>query len=261
VDFGKSLKVMLRRWYVTVPVLLLTAAAAFLTVQTVRPSYQATANVLLLAPAHGDAAPAPGQDAPPAINPYLHFDKSLKVAADMLATVLNSPRMVEHLAAAGATSSYDVTLPPQQSSWQDDSPIMRISADDADRDAAEHTVAIIVQQLSYELARRQKAADAPRSTLIQAQVTTPPTVTGKLMGSTMRALGAVGILGVALALGMASMAEAAAATRSRRRSLHRRPAVVASPPASPAPEAGIEVLDLEPTHSEPSPQRDLTHAG
>ena len=58
------------------------------------------------------------------------------------ATILNSAPIVHRLEAAGAVD-YKVSLPVQQSSWQDSSSIMQITATSTDPDAARRTVSLV----------------------------------------------------------------------------------------------------------------------
>jgi hypothetical protein len=214
VDFAASLRMFFRRWYITFPLAALTAVAALYAARSVEPSYQATGTVVLLAPVSRSTTGVP---APADRNPYLRFDKNLEVVAGLMATVLTSPRMQERLREAGATGSYDVGTANLGVSPQNASPLVQITATGPDGPAAERTVAVVAHYLSIELARRQRAAGAPADSLIRTQVTTPPTVTGRIVGSTSRAVGATVVLGLAVTLGAGSLVELLASRRKRRR--------------------------------------------
>jgi hypothetical protein len=203
VDLATSFRVLARRWYVSLPLLALTVVAVQVAAQAVRPAFQATGTVVLLAPTTGAAAGAAPWDR----NPYLRFDKNLEVVAGLMSTVLNNPIMVERLRAAGATGTYDVGASQLSSSPLDTTPLVEITATGPDEQSAKRTVAVVAHYLSVELVRHQRAAGAPTGTLIRTQVTTPPTVTGRIVGSTTRAVGATAVLGLAATIGAAHLAE------------------------------------------------------
>src|SRR3954447_1739935 len=160
-DFASAVRISVRRWCVTVPILLLTITVTVATTRQIRLAYEATATVVLLAPVRGESRADPDDSAPPLVNPYLRFDRNLKVVADLIATILNSPPVVRRLHTVGAAGAYEVSLPVQQSAWQDASPVMRVNASAADPEVARRTVSIVTHYLTVELARRQKAARAP----------------------------------------------------------------------------------------------------
>jgi hypothetical protein len=236
VDLATSLKVLVRRWYATLPFLALTTVAVLMAAQAVRPAYQATATVVLLAP-----TPEPGathSPGPADRNPYLRFDKNLEVTAALMSTILTNSTMVERLRAAGATSTYDIATSSLGAVTRDASPLLEVTAVGPDEQSAERTVAIVVHYLGVELARRQRAAGAPADALIRTQVTTPPTITGRIIGSTVRATGAAALLGLALSVGAGQLAETAAARRRRRRQLQQSRQAMHLPATGPAPAIG-----------------------
>ena len=224
-DLANLLKLMVGRWYLTVPLVLITIVAAMSTASSVGPSYQVSGDILLLAPIRGGTVAAPGESAPPPGNPYLRFDKNLEVVGDLLATVMTSNRMVEKMREQGASAEYDIGFSTMvQSPSSAGSPLLKITATDPDPATAQHTVATVSHYLSNELARRQKAACAPDETMIRTQSTTPPTVTGRLIGSAARVAAATAVLGLALSLGLLLLFEAVHERRERKRRIQRRAA-------------------------------------
>jgi hypothetical protein len=265
VDLSQLLRLVLRYWYVTVPTLLLTAVASLMASQAVRPAYLVTANVVLLAPNRGDAAPEASQSPPPPANPYLHFDRNLEVVAGVLATILTNEQMVDRLRSVGATADYDVGVPTGSGSLANSaSPMLRISSKASTPEAAQRTVSIVAHYLNVELARRQRAAGAPDGTLIRAQLTTPPTVTARLVGSTARAVGATVVAGLIVTTGLARLLDAGRRRRERVRRSRRAASSRRTPPVEPAmnwsqsrpPQGfGDRAVDLDWSETPTSPQR------
>ncbi len=84
-DFGDLTRVILRRWYVAVPLLLLTIAGAVLTLVTVKPNYVLTSYVQLVPPTSDAQSTQSGQGGKPR-NPWNVLGLSALSQAAMYAT-------------------------------------------------------------------------------------------------------------------------------------------------------------------------------
>ena len=207
-DLLTTIRILLRRWFVVVPGLLLTAGAAYYAMQAVSPSYEAAGAVVLLGPATA-GAPVKGEPTPPPVNPYLEFGGALETTGEILSRTLMSQAEVDKLYAKGATATYEVGTGSEGGS-----PIVNVIATDTDEAVAIRTVGIVAAEVRAELQRRQAAAGAPASQFIRVEDVTIPTKATKMAGSTMRAVAAVMALGLAVSFGLGFMAEAIAVRRS-----------------------------------------------
>jgi hypothetical protein len=238
VDLLTTIRILLRRWFVVVPALLLTAGAAYLTLQTVKPSYEATGAVVLLGPATA-GAPVPGEPSPPQVNPYLEFGGALETTALIVSRSLMSEAAVTRLAEKGATAVYEVGTGSDGGS-----PLVNVIATDPDEAVALRTVEVLITEVGAELERRQAAARAPRSQFIRAETVTTPTRATPLSGSSLRAVAAVGALGLAASFGLGFLAEAVAVRRRRPR------AAVEVPGQHAAPDVGWRARDPDQSGAE-----------
>jgi len=92
-DLWDVTKLMVRRWYVALPILAVTVIAALWTTSTVKPDYEATTNVTLLPPTVREEANTGKRQT---VNPW--DTESLTVAT---LTYLNSKRLHDQMAADG----------------------------------------------------------------------------------------------------------------------------------------------------------------
>jgi hypothetical protein len=209
VDLLTTLRILLDRWRVVVPALLLTLVATLVVGAAVKPVYQATGVVVLLVPARL-TDPVTGQTA--AVNPYLQFGGSLEVTADALVRVMMSDAAAQRARAAGGTADFEVGTGTSGSS-----PIVNIVATGRSTKEATGTVRVVARELSHELARRQHGAGAPQPTWIRLASLSSPTTAHRLMGSRLRAEAAVAVLGLALSLGLTFLVEGWSEGRRRDR--------------------------------------------
>ena len=229
-DLFTTIRILLRRWYVVLPALLLTAGGAAFTMKAVSPSYEATGAVVLLGPATA-GAPVVGEPTPPPVNPYLEFGGALETTGEILSRSLMSEATVERLAKQGATATYEVGTGSEGGS-----PIVNVIATGPDEADAKRTVSIVIAEVREELKRRQEAAGAPASQFIRVEDVTVPTHATKMAGSTLRAVAAVMALGLALSFGLGFMAEAIAVRRAGRRAAQLSAPAASTPARSAIPE-------------------------
>jgi hypothetical protein len=210
VDFLTTIRIMLARWYVLVPALLATGVAALGVMSAVAPAYEVQGSVVLLAPSTNqpDTNPTRG-------NPYLGL--SLEVVADVLTNVTMSETSVERLKAKGATAEYEVGTGLEGSP----TPILNVTATSPDEQTALRTAEMVTANIRAELARRQRAQGAPRQSWITAATVTRPDRATKMLGSKIRVLVAVLVLGLSATIGLTFLAESIAEGRRRRAEVDR----------------------------------------
>jgi hypothetical protein len=208
-DFLTAIRIMLARWYVLVPALLATGIASLGVMSLVAPAYRVQSSMILLAPASKEI----GTD-PALYNPYVG-SVSLEVVADVIAKVTMSEATVARLKTKHATADYEV------GTGLEGGPILNVMATSSDERTALRTAAAVTADIRRELAERQQAQGAPRKTWISAVTITPPDQATKMIGSKIRVLAAVLVLGLASTISLTFMAETIAEGRRRRAEVER----------------------------------------
>jgi hypothetical protein len=234
-DFWKTMGVLLRRWYVSVPVFVLSVVAGagvFLAVPT---QYESTGTIVLTAPtAGGVTAATPAQRTGPG-NPLLDFEGSLTITTQLLIQSLSSPTVQNQIAAQGGVSTF------QAGDGQTGGPFVVIIADAKSKAVAEKTVNLALKFAENELNTRQKTLNAPPSTYIGTQVVVAPTPADTKLGGKVRGGGVAFALGLIVSLAAAFAADSVMTNRKRRRKDERGAERVEEP-----------VLDLDDEDGEPS---------
>lgn len=105
-DLLDLLKLMFRRWYVTVPVIVLTLGAALVLGASIQPEYKTEAAVLLVPPTTA-TAPAPNASPQPG-NPWLRVGENAMAQAVQIAVSAHDART--QVVAAGGDPSYEIGL-------------------------------------------------------------------------------------------------------------------------------------------------------
>jgi capsular polysaccharide biosynthesis protein len=103
VDFWDLTKLVFRRWYVAVPLLVITGLAAVYTMQTVKPDYKATAYVQLIPPPEASIA----KDIKDLRNPWLDLGLGALNTAATYATV--DKKFLDQLTTAGLSDNVVIT--------------------------------------------------------------------------------------------------------------------------------------------------------
>jgi capsular polysaccharide biosynthesis protein len=145
-DFWDLTKLLVRRWQVALPLLLLSIVATVLTVNTVRPDYVATAYVQLVPPvikSETPDAPKPEQR-----NPWLGLGlQTLGNAA--IVTVLDQT-VVDNLKATGYSDSFTVTM-------GGNTPLVTIEVTGKTERQARETAEQLVQRFTQSVSSLQTA--------------------------------------------------------------------------------------------------------
>jgi hypothetical protein len=225
------LRVLRRRWYVTVAGLLATVMAAYFVLGVLPSQYQAKQSVVLLpaaaSPTKQAAASTPQAAAATANqgdpNPYRGFDSSISVTAEVMSASVTQPSVVKRLVAQGASSSFGATVDQQSGG-----PVLQITASSDKPAVAKRTVALVTQELRNELANRQRAVGAPSDSWITISDVTAPGAPQQMIKGKIRILIALGVLGVAGTVAAALAFDALARARSGRKQTSRD-----DPPESP----------------------------
>jgi hypothetical protein len=210
-DFWKTMGVLLRRWYVSVPIFvvsLVLGGGVFLVVPT---TYESTGTIVLTAPPAGAVTQLNPANATGPGNPLLDFEGSLTITTQLLIQSLSSPTVQNEIAAQGGSSTY------QAGDGNTGGPFVVIIADAKSKTLAERTVTLALQYASNELNQRQKALQAPPSTFINTQVVVEATPATTKLSNKLKGGGVALALGLVLSLATAFAVDSAGANRKRRK--------------------------------------------
>ncbi|MET9018393.1 hypothetical protein ABZV93_00270 [Actinopolymorpha sp. NPDC004070] len=201
-DLLDSVNILLRRWMLTVPLLLLTIAGVAAGYVVLPWSYEAQSSVVLLA-SQFQSKQAGG-------NPYLLFDSSLAVTAEVVGREVMAPGVAEQLKARKLTSEYEVARPLDSTG-----PVLSIVVTGSDRANVRATQAAVNELVVQRLAQIQseQGVDSHARIRITDVSTAPPTrqARGKL-----RTLAMALFAGLVTTIVTPLSVEAMAARRRRR---------------------------------------------
>ena len=138
-------KVLLRRWYVFLPMVLGAAGLSVAAGDRIQPEYHASASMILLGPAQADNAEGG------LVNPYRAAGTA--TTSEALVLVVTSPASRAAVAGQGLEASYELEAGSR-------TPIIEIRASSGDRGTAVETVRVVQQLVVNELQRRQDAVMA-----------------------------------------------------------------------------------------------------
>lgn len=202
-DLLQLLKLLVRQWVVVLLTLLTTAAAAIGLSGQVQPEYNADGSVVLLSSVRPDGAVS-------ALNPWERFGTSQQVAAQALLSVMRSEAFDRRAAAAGITDEFDVLISPTGGGA-----IIDLSVKGKDNQAVVAELSLLKDALQKELAGLQERSGAPPNSWLTADVLSFPLEATVLTGSKKRAIAGIGLLGTAIAVGLALISDGHVSRRPR----------------------------------------------
>lgn len=194
------LRVFLRRWYVVVAGLLVTAGLCVFAVRLVPPTYTTAVSVLLLPPT--STLNAEG-------NPYRAL-AGLQLAADVLARSVSDTETVNEIAPPTGTATYEVVRDVTTSG-----PILLVTTQDSTDSGALDTLHAVLQVMPERLATLQTSAGAPPESLLTMSVIANTDVAEVDRKSQIRAVIVAAVLGLALTMLLAAAIDGALRKHSR----------------------------------------------
>ncbi|TDQ05522.1 hypothetical protein [Labedaea rhizosphaerae] len=204
-DFIKTLLVLLKRWYVALPIFVIAVGAASLVYASVPVRYSSTGTVVLTAPTAGASSGQSSQERGQT-NPLLAFDSSLSITASIIIQSMGTPQVATELG-ADKQNTFEV------SSGELGGPFIVVQTESSSAQRAQAMVQQVIDRVRAQLDARQKTLKAPPSTFIKADEVVPASVPEKLLGGKMRAAGAALALGLFASLGSAFGIESVLARR------------------------------------------------
>jgi len=195
-DVWTLLVILVRRWYVVVPVIALTAVVAFQAERSVQATYASEAAVILTVPASSvDEDGVPTQS-----NPYLSFPSSLGVSANAMVRVVGSADTRNRFAARGLLGTYELGV-------DRGSPVVgwRVEGQDVEQVVATSTA--LQEEVILQLDVLQTSAGAPPNQRIVGKLLGAPQAPTTTPGQSTRVVVIVAGLGVALSASLAVLAD------------------------------------------------------
>lgn len=152
-DVIEIARTVLRRWYVMVPVLLVTAGLAYTIVSTAESEYETTGSFLMT-----DVAMA-GQGAEGA---------SVSLSPQIVAEIAQGDEVRQTVTEAGGAADYEVVAGSEAG-------LLRIQAVGSAEQSTALTVQLVIEQIDRLLAERQEAAGIPQGGRSSLEILSSPT--------------------------------------------------------------------------------------
>lgn len=206
-DLMVALRVLLRRWAVVLPGLVIVVMGCVAVGRGIPPTYQTGASLLVL-PANPPSLEH-GAALPPGARPNPYDELRPDGTAAVLAQVVSSRDVAQELAIAGATGGY--TLEAEQKS-----PILTLTVTGRSEGEARTTSILVARRVQTELLDRQRATGADPQTFMHVEFLRTSPV-DELLASRTRVMSGLGALGTFLAVSLAFVVEAFAESRRRAR--------------------------------------------
>jgi hypothetical protein len=149
-DVIEIVRTVFRRWYVMVPVLLLTAGLAYTVVATAESQYETTGSFLLTQASLVGGDQGGGGTTQVSVSPAV------------IAEVVQGDEVRARVRDQGGSADYDIET--------GDEGLLRVTAAGATEDATVRTAQLVVEQVAQVLAERQDAAEIPEQRRITSEV-------------------------------------------------------------------------------------------
>jgi capsular polysaccharide biosynthesis protein len=198
-DLWTAIKIVVRRWFVVLPLVLISLAVAFRVSAAVEPTYTATGSTLFVSPAQGGN------------NPFTNFNNAVNIMAKAIVEIAGGDEFQRSVREDGAQASYSVDVGA-------DAPLLRVTATSDEPEKVLETIALVLESVDNELAATQQETGAPPSTFITTTVLDQPLRARQESGDRTRAFVGVLAIGVAAAVSSAFLLESFLA--GRREALH-----------------------------------------
>lgn len=192
-DFWKTLLVLLRRWYVAVPVFVITIGAAGAVYMTTPMLYQSTGLLVLTSPSSGPTSVKDRETGQ--TNPLLAFDSSLAISASIVIQTINTPAVIKELGADKPEHTFELT------GGNEGGPFISVTTESESEPGSRELAVQVLDRVRAELTKYQEELEAAPTTFIGVNQIVAPTEPEPLRGSKLRAAGVALVLGFAASLG------------------------------------------------------------
>lgn len=183
-------RIILKRWYILLPLVLLALGLTAGVDKAIAVQYQSTSMISLLASqqATKGTAALPGTE-----NPFSNFDSSLNDTADFLTRRVNSPTDAQQLAAQGVTGVYTEALAASQG------PFIDLTVTGPTAASAESQMNTLIAFTQQTLATLQEQENVPALSMIRSDVIVPASAGAALNKTKLQDTAGAGVGGLALA--------------------------------------------------------------
>jgi hypothetical protein len=208
-DLSEAVRVVRGRWYVIVPLLVLTLVATLGVDRAVPTKYQVTSTFSLLASdqtVQGTAA-VPGTD-----NAFMSFDGSLNDMADFLTRRVDAPDSAQQLLQQGVTEAYSADLAANA-----EGPFITLTVTGTSRTHVTTSIDTLLKFSQQELTEIQSQASVSPTAMIGSIVIVPPGPPTKQNKSKYQGVIGVAVVGLVIAFLATFATDSLVAARSRRR--------------------------------------------
>jgi hypothetical protein len=192
-DFWKTLLVLLKRWYVALPVFAISIGAAGGVYASMPMHYESTGVIVLTSPSSGPTKAAIGDAGQ--TNPLLAFESSLAISASIVIQSINTPEVVKEMGADTPDHAFVLT------GGAEGGPFISVKTESISEDGSRELAIQVLDRVRAELVKRQEALKAPVSTFIGVDDVVLPTKPEPLRGGKLRAAAAAMVLGLTASLG------------------------------------------------------------
>jgi hypothetical protein len=184
-NLPEMFRVLLRRWYVTFPALVLVVAATAAAWIVWPTKYTSEVQITLLSSRSVASQQGDGG------NPYMAFSAGLVSVVDILGRNLSSDQSAQQLKALGFTDSYTAGI-----ALNAQGPFLAIDVTGKNPAQIMKSMPIIVAFTKSKLASMQNASEAPRNSLIQAVPIAPPSQPAPVRKTKIELVAGVAVIGL-----------------------------------------------------------------
>ncbi|WP_182872788.1 hypothetical protein [Microbispora sp. H10670] len=183
-DLMEAVFVLARRWTITIPLLVLTIAAVTAGYLLLPWTYESSGTVVFLTSRQIAEKNTGG-------NPYLAFDGSLSITAELVGRAVDDELTAQDLAQHGLTGTYETQIPPDSRA-----PLLKVTVTHSDPAMAQATMEAILKRIPAALDDLQKTNSSISQ--VRLSVLTKSKKPERVVTSKIRSL--VGVLAVGLML-------------------------------------------------------------
>lgn len=199
---SKTMSVLLVRWYITVPGLLLSLAIAGVALTLIPPQYRSEGTAVLVQPK------PPGLNS---ANPLLNFDASLNTTTLILVQALNSPEVGNQLGLTPGRDTFTVKNAGSVAvSDGQQEPFISVTAQSTDPATSADIVARVMDMARQELSYRQNSLNVPTRNAISLESVVDATPPEPVRGTSLAASAAAFMLGIIATIAAARLWDFAA---------------------------------------------------
>lgn len=209
-DLWETLRIVARRWTVSLPLAILAVVAVVAIPDDVGQEYTSEASLVFIPPNVTLIEDADGSPVLDPQNPFLRQSGAVAAMAQLVQLSVIGSDVRALVQADGLRSDYIVEVDRS-------SPIMRVEVTAGSPAVATGSVDYVVELIRQDLAERQDQVEAPDSERIAIQVISPTSPAQASTGAAMRLRLVVLVIGILLAVGAALFVEGAANWAARRR--------------------------------------------